>query len=344
MHTEGVIGWAGSQDAATAYAVGRLRARGWTVVHVEPPDETPHKAHLPLLAIVTSAPATARAWRQAAPVLPVVLIADAETAFETDPRILTLLPPFEVVHIATVLESAFRARPPHPHSMPPRSASRIRLGTEALDAPFGGVLRGRAFAVSGPAGAGKTVLALQYLARGLSRAERGLLLSERSPSEVAHYAQDLHLPLSEAIESGALIVLEYRDFPTIPAAFNAPPPGFAQFVEIVQSNHVRRAVLDPAGLWAPDDQRPTTVMAMSFVRALERTGATTMLTLPNSTSDVARRWAGAIESAAATTIRMTFEPGARRTAEIRDALRGRWETPISFVIEPGIGLRPPRAP
>ncbi len=335
MHAEGVIGIAGPEDGATAYAARRLRARGWTVVNWGLPTETPYAARPPPRAIVTASRDTARAWRAAVPDLPIVLLADDDTTVGKDRNTVALLTPFEVVVVHQILEARLRAPAPPSFAKPRLRAARIRLGADVLDAPFGGVPRGHAFTVSGPSGAGKTLLAIQYLAHG----ERGLLLSDRSPAETASYAHALHLPLSEAIESGALIVLEYRDFllPPPPAT-DVPPAGFAQFVEIVQSNHVRRAALDTGLPWLTASGPPDAVRAASFVRALEHTGATVLLTLPGSSGETAPRLAAVV----AAEIRLCVDAHRRRTATIRDAVGGPAETPIPFVIEPGIGIRPPR--
>ena len=69
---------------------------------------------------------------------------------------------------------------------PPAVASRVATGSGALDTMLmGGLLGGRPYLVVGPAGTGKTTLALQFLIEGVRRGERCLLVTlEEPPNEI----------------------------------------------------------------------------------------------------------------------------------------------------------------
>lgn len=344
MHANAVIAVSGPESEAVAYAVRRLQARGWPVSRFGAPESVPPATRPALRAAVTSSPQTANAWRSAFPALPILLVYESVEAAVDESLTMLLAPPFEIAHVVRTLERAVRGPATHPRAASP-TASRIRTGADFLDGLRGGVPRGRVFTVCGRSGTGKTALALQYLSQGLARGERVLLLSDRPADEIAFYAQSLRLPLAEAVESGALIALSYRDYPSAPLTIigEAPPADFAELLDIIQSNHVRRAALDPCLPWLTVGGRPADAPARSFVRALNRTEATTLLTLPRPSSAAAERLAAALEAVASMAIRLELDSHGRRTATVSEGVGNRIGGPEPYLIEPGIGLRRPPA-
>lgn len=340
MHANAVIAVSGPESDAVAYAVRRLQARGWPVSRFGAPESPPPAVRLALRAMMTASPSVANAWRTIFPTLPILLIHESGVAPAGDPHTLTLTPPFEIAHVVRTLEKAIRSLPAPPRPIPP-TASRIRTGADIIDGPQGGVPRGRVFTVCGRSGTGKTALALQYLSHGLARGERVLLLSDRPAAEIASYAQHLRLPLTEAVESGALIALSYRDYTSAPlqALGEVPPSDFTELLDIIQSNHVRRAVLDPCLPWLTVGGCPAAAPAQSFVRALDRTEATTLLTLPRPTSTAAERLTAALEAVASLAIRLELDSHGRRTATVSEGSGNPIGGPEPYIIEPGIGLR-----
>src|SRR5881409_4325023 len=63
---------------------------------------------------------------------------------------------------------------------------RISTGVAGLDTMLGGgLIPRRPYVVSGPTGSGKTILAMHFLAEGLSRGESGLMVTlDEPPNEV----------------------------------------------------------------------------------------------------------------------------------------------------------------
>ena len=88
-------------------------------------------------------------------------------------------------------------------TMPPTTevGARVKLGCPGLDTILGGGLpAGRLYLLEGDPGAGKTTLALQFVAEGLKQGERVLYITlSESSSELAFAAGTHGLPI-EGIE------------------------------------------------------------------------------------------------------------------------------------------------
>ena len=157
------------------------------------------------------------------------------------------------------------------------------LGIPFFDNAYGGVYRNRVSLVTGRSGSGKTAVGLHFLSYGLKLQERCLMLSAQPAQDLAIYAGSLGLPVQAAIESGALILLEYNDF--VPGrdreeSIVLPPDAFLQLKNIIETQVVQRVVIDTVLPWLmlPDEQKvPEHIF--SFVRAVERLGATTLFTM-----------------------------------------------------------------
>lgn len=76
---------------------------------------------------------------------------------------------------------------------------KLRTGNEALDLVLGGgIPRDAVYVLTGPPGAGKTLLALHFLAAGASQGERGLMVSfQENPEQLALRAS--HFGLQEQL-------------------------------------------------------------------------------------------------------------------------------------------------
>ncbi|MEP7069908.1 MAG: ATPase domain-containing protein [Usitatibacter sp.] len=70
-----------------------------------------------------------------------------------------------------------------PKATPPRVLKRISMGVPRLDEMLGGGLpEGYSVLVAGPSGSGKTIMATEFLAEGVRRGEKGVILAfEKSP-------------------------------------------------------------------------------------------------------------------------------------------------------------------
>jgi circadian clock protein KaiC len=96
------------------------------------------------------------------------------------------------------------------HRATPRG--RVSTGIAAVDEMMGGgIPRGDSVLVTGPSGSGKSVLATQFIAEGVSRGEPGVLVVfEEHPKEYVHRAHGLGFSLQEMVEKGVLEVMYLR--------------------------------------------------------------------------------------------------------------------------------------
>jgi len=182
-------------------------------------------------------------------------------------------------------------------------------GVPFFDKHYGGIYRGRAMLVSGKVGSGKTILGLQFIQQAIKQNERCLLLSGQPMNDLLIFAESLKLPLGAAVEEGNLILLEYHDF--IPGRdseeyITLPPDGFLQFKEIVEAHAIQRIVLDTVLPWVSiRPQINLTEHVFSFVRAFERIGVTTLMTLPKPASLPSMRLKNALEEVAPVSVTLS---------------------------------------
>ncbi len=88
-------------------------------------------------------------------------------------------------------------------------ARRLSTGVPGLDALVGGgVLERSVTLVSGSAGIGKSTMGLQFIVEGALRKEPGLYVSlEEGPAQIRRMAEELGLPLEEAITGGLVEII-----------------------------------------------------------------------------------------------------------------------------------------
>lgn len=325
----------GPETAWAEYVERRLRRRGHIVERAADSREAAARLAARAAAAVIAA-GDVRLDEDRAGAVPRIRVA-AHPPNDPGGEWLTL--PFEIALIVEVLERRLRAGTKL--SAPGAAARRppVRTGAEFFDARRGGVPQGRALCLSGPSGVGKSVFALQFLARGLARGERVLMLSERTPPEVADFGRALRLPLEEPIESGRLLALDLRRYAPAPGAVSPETPleAFAQLAEILRSNRIRRAALDPCRPWL---EGADAAAIHSFLRAFERMDVTTLLTLTPADRAVSGGALERLEAMAATAARLEFDAdGARRWRCVRMDGAATDDAGTAVVIQPGIGLR-----
>ncbi|MCX8173190.1 MAG: AAA family ATPase [Thermoplasmata archaeon] len=105
-----------------------------------------------------------------------------------------------------------------PRLMPETKASasdkRVPTGISGLDKMLGGgFFRGDVILVSGSAGAGKTIMGLQFVSEGCRSNERGLIVSfEENPAQLKRNARAVGIPL-EKYEKEKLLEIMYSPYP-----------------------------------------------------------------------------------------------------------------------------------
>lgn len=217
-------------------------------------------------------------------------------------------------------------------------------GVKFFDERYGGIYRGRAMLATGHADSGKTVLGLQFIQQGIIQNERCLILSGQAMNDLVIFAESLKLPMSEAVEAGNLILLEYHDY--IPGRdseenVTLPPDGFLQFKEIIEAHAIQRVVLDTVLPWV--SIRPQTNLAehvFSFVHAFERIGVTTLMTIPKPASLPSIRLKNALEEVAPVSIALSTVPNSEEQIWIVTKYLGemKLDQGTPYQIAPGTGI------
>ncbi|MBI2438493.1 MAG: AAA family ATPase [Lentisphaerae bacterium] len=223
--------------------------------------------------------------------------------------------------------------------------AKTRTGISFFDEYYGGVYSGRSMLVSGHAGAGKTVLSLQFVLQGIRQDERCLILSTKPTSDLILFAEGLEMPVSNAIESGYLIPLEYEDF--IPGRdreddIMLPPDGFLQLKEKIRIDAVKRVALNTVLPWVAVRNSDRIVEhVFSFVRAFDRMGVTSLFTMPRPVSALACRLKNAMEDVVPVSISLTSEPATGKKVMMVNKFLGenKLMTNREYVIVPKEGVR-----
>ncbi|MEI7436878.1 MAG: ATPase domain-containing protein [bacterium] len=223
---------------------------------------------------------------------------------------------------------------------------KTRTGVTFFDGRHGGVYRGRPFLVSGRSGAGKTVLGLQFALQGVQQDERTLMLSVWRAKDLMIMAESLGLPMSAAVSTGMLSLLEYSDF--VPgrdreAQWTLPPDDFLQLQSFIDQHAIRRVVLDTVLPWIALRTNPEKLSEhlFSFVRAFDRMGVTALFTMPRPVSPAAFRLKHKLEELMPVAI----------TLQRTEAATGHWlfnvtkylgeasiDEGIPYQVVPGVGM------
>jgi KaiC/GvpD/RAD55 family RecA-like ATPase len=229
---------------------------------------------------------------------------------------------------------------------------KTKLGIDFFDESFGGVYRGRQVLCSGRNGSGKSILAYHFLNQALQDGDKALLLSNFRAHDTIIVAESVGLPFAEAVTKGQLTILEYASFiPESNASSNVmlPPQSFMELQERVETQSIRRIVLDTVLPWVAI--YPITRIAehvYSFIHALERLGATSLLTLPKPASNPAFTLKGRLEDLCPVSINLDHAEGKERTLRVTKYLgeARNISTLFPFSIAPrkGIVLETPGKP
>lgn len=168
---------------------------------------------------------------------------------------------------------------------------KTRLGIPFFDDVFGGVYRNRQVLCCGRAGSGKSILGLHFIHQALADGDRALLLSGYRAADTLIVAGSFGMPFADAVASGQLMLLEYASFITEKASspnIMLPPQAFMELQETIEAQSIRRVVLDTVLPWVAIQPISRLVEHLySFVHALDRIGATVLLTLPKPISNAA---------------------------------------------------------
>lgn len=176
------------------------------------------------------------------------------------------------VEVYPRLEAQIRSKPYHPA----RPRRRAQFGIAKLDEMLhGGIPTPSTTVMAGTTGVGKTLLALQFLAEGASKGERGVYLSlSEEPEPLIGRMERIGVRLRPFVEDGQLRI-EYR------APLNLEADELvAHLLECVASTQATRCVLDAVDELeraVPDAPRLTSLLTALSVKL--RGDGVTLLTL-----------------------------------------------------------------
>jgi KaiC/GvpD/RAD55 family RecA-like ATPase/CheY-like chemotaxis protein len=168
-------------------------------------------------------------------------------------------------------------------SQPERPAiggDRLISGIDLVDFGAGGLAPNHVYVVKGRGGVGKTILGLQFLARGLELQEPAVLISDQKPVNVIEQAKAVGFQIEDAVRRGQLQILNpsgrYFDLVESPADVMAIVQELGDYV---QQTGAKRIVIDPiyALINTHYSSHFALTLTQSLMNALEDLPATILL-------------------------------------------------------------------
>ena len=176
------------------------------------------------------------------------------------------------------------------------NGKRISTGIEGLDALIeGGVRAGKSYLVLGEPGTGKTICALQFLHKGLTRGEKALYVGiDEKPADIIEQAASLGWDLTPHVENKNFQILDASAYINSRVTDN-PAKNDVHKVVIELYNHIKQAgatrvVIDPVGplIFSSDSAARTQDQARVFFSALQKQAEITTLVTGQSAGRNAR--------------------------------------------------------
>lgn len=163
---------------------------------------------------------------------------------------------------------------------------RVKTGVDGLDVMLqGGFLPGRTILLSGPAGSGKTTLAMQFVYQGALRyGERGLYVTlEESKKKIVEDMAQFGFDLDGAERSGRLLIVGgpvAKVTKTMQKVDAQVENIVAEIEQLVRDYQIKRVVVDSVNLLTmlvkSDDERR--IALAGLVNSLSSLGCTVILT------------------------------------------------------------------
>lgn len=162
----------------------------------------------------------------------------------------------------------------------PSETPLVASGLAPLDARLGGFVRGRPHLISGGPGAGKSISCLEFVAEGLRRGERCVLLTHDDPADVLAASRFLGHDLGAAMREDRLVVLRYQlDFVRAFGRAASPDEPMAELRRLIGEPAPARTAVDSVVPLLEGGGASTAVM-FSLVGLLDDLGTTSLLTYP----------------------------------------------------------------
>jgi circadian clock protein KaiC len=158
--------------------------------------------------------------------------------------------------------------------------TRVPSGVAGLDQLVsGGLVERSATLISGPAGIGKSTLAIQFLVEGTRRGEPGLYVTlEEETHQILASAERLGLPLAEAVREGVAEVLYLSREQALVSQF------LSRLVDLIVANKTRRLVLDSLTHLVPNGLREAELrqLLLALVARFKALGVTSLFTIEST--------------------------------------------------------------
>ncbi|HET7437698.1 MAG TPA: ATPase domain-containing protein [Thermoanaerobaculia bacterium] len=123
---------------------------------------------------------------------------------------------------------------------------RMISGIDLIDYGAGGLMPNHVYLVKGGSGVGKSILGLQFLARGLEHQEPGVYITDQKPERAIAQAKAIGFPVDEAVKRNQLSILNpsnhYFELVESPADVMAIVEELGDYVKRIGA---KRVVIDP---------------------------------------------------------------------------------------------------
>jgi len=222
----------------------------------------------------------------------------------------------------------------------------VRSGIVPIDQLCGGFRPRRSYLLTGGAGAGKTMYALQFLNQGLRSGEKVLMLTHANRDDLLSQADHLGIDLRAPLNERRALVLRYRpDFTRRLVRAGTVDRALDDLRRAIGEHRPRRLAIDP---FAPllEDGSASPVAAAALAELLESSQTTALLTYSDDLAGGYDRRLEPLVHAAAGVFRISRDDRAVRALEIVSIRQP--ATAIGAPLEPPPGpnerLAPPAGP
>ncbi len=221
------------------------------------------------------------------------------------------------------------------------SKGKTLSGIPILDQRFGGLYRGRACLCIGASGSGKSVALMQFLRQSLLNQERVLIVTYSTTEELIDEAEKFDIDLITALDELRLFVLEYK------LLFSSEEENpdflsdetFLMLQRYIETKRIERMAIDPVLPWVTVPQGQQLEQHLrNFIHDLEALGPTTLITLPEAVSSLAKRLTTSLQTLVPIAFRLEHGERGRYLVFTRFLGETHLPPPVPILIEPPEGI------
>lgn len=163
----------------------------------------------------------------------------------------------------------------------------VPTGVEPIDEAIGGLERGRVHLLYGELETGKTTMALRFLAEGLARGERCLLVTRNRADETVERFAEAGRPCDADLDAGTLAIFEFAvDLVDLLGRFEDLQPILEELETMTAEHRPDRIVFDTADfVFSIQHGYGHPLQISAFMHFLGATGATSLLVAEERTNE-----------------------------------------------------------